>query len=277
MKKVLVPYDFSQQAKYALDAAVQWCKITHSKLEVLHVLEVPSGFVGLSNEFGYFDPSVVYNPEVLKRMEDRMNEVKANIEKEGVSVKTKIVNGVPLTGIAEAITSENCDLIMMGSRGASGLKEIFIGSNTERVIRFSPVPVLTIKQPTDFYAITDMVYATDFTLNKSLETARWIQKVLRLHIHLVKVYNTNRWSYTQESATRNLEEFAVNAGLTDYTVHAVDAPFVEDGILEFAHRQHIGMIVMGTHGHSGLGHLIAGSVAEAVANHSKVPVLTTKM
>lgn len=277
MKKVLVPYDFSEHAKYALDAAVQWCKITHAKMEILHILELPSGFIGLANEFGAFDPGTVYNPEVIKRVRDRLEEIKSNVQKEGIVVQIKIVNGTPLGGISGAITEEPCDMIIMGSRGASGLKEIFIGSNTERVIRHSPVPVMTIKEPTDFYGITDMVYATDFTMNKSIDTLRSIQRILRLHIHVVKVYNTNRWSYTHESARRNLEEFAMNVGLTDYTVHAVDASFVEEGILEYAHKHNLGLIVMGTHQHTGIGHLIAGSVAEAVANHSKVPVLTTQM
>lgn len=274
MKKIVIPYDFSAEAELALDAATQYAQIDPSDLHLVHVVEVPSSYLSLYPEYGSLDLESVFDDDILKSIDQRLQAVVQRVKEKGPNVTSDVVHGKPFESIQKTIAHQEADLIFMGSKGATGLKEMFVGSNTERVIRNAKVPVFTVKQKVDFSAISDLVYATDFVADKSLAFAKQLQKLLHLKIRLLKVYNTNEWVYTERSAMEKLKEFGIENGLQDYSLHVIDSPFVTDGILKFAHEKKADLIVMGTHGYTGLGHLIAGSNAEGVANHSKIPIFT---
>jgi nucleotide-binding universal stress UspA family protein len=237
------------------------------------VIEIPSGYLSLYPNYG-FELESVYNDNIIKIVTEKLNKVAEKWAGKGFEVTSEVKYGKPFDSIQETIATEEADLIVMGSKGATGIKEMFVGSNTERVIRFAKVPVLTIKQEVNFNEITELLFATDFTADKSLEFAKKIQKMFDLRIRLLKVYNTNDWALIERTALEKLEEFGIEQGLKNYSYHAIDSPFVTDGILEFSHLHKVGLIVMGTHGYTGIGHLIAGSNAEGVANHSKIPIFT---
>ncbi|MFY0601413.1 MAG: universal stress protein [Cyclobacteriaceae bacterium] len=274
MKKILIPYDFSPEAEYALDAAVQFDKIEPCEIHIVHVVEVPSSYLSLFPEYGSIGVDGIYSDEIIRSVEDKLDKVKAEISGLGISVKSSTLYGKPFQSIQNAIIAEEADLIIMGSKGATGLKEIFVGSNAERIIRCAKVPVLTLKQKIDLEEISDLVYATDFSIDNSLKFVKQIQKLLYLKIKLLKVFNSNDWTYTKRTALEKTEEFGIDSMLRNYSVHVIDSPFVTDGILQFAHEKKADLIVMGTHGYTGIGHLIAGSNAEGVANHSKIPIFT---
>jgi nucleotide-binding universal stress UspA family protein len=273
MKKIVVPYDFSVEADFALHAASQLCLKQNAELHIMHVIEIPSGYLSLYPNYG-FELESVYNDNIIKIVTEKLNKVAEKWAGKGFEVTSEVKYGKPFDSIQETIATEEADLIVMGSKGATGIKEMFVGSNTERVIRFAKVPVLTIKQEVNFNEITELLFATDFTADKSLEFAKKIQKMFDLRIRLLKVYNTNDWALIERTALEKLEEFGIEQGLKNYSYHAIDSPFVTDGILEFSHLHKVGLIVMGTHGYTGIGHLIAGSNAEGVANHSKIPIFT---
>ncbi len=273
MKKIVVPYDFSPEADHAIHAAAQLCKKVTAEMHIVHVIEIPSGYLSLYPSYG-FDLETVYNEGIIKEVEDKLVKVASKWSGAGFEVTSEVAFGKPFDTIQETIATQEADLMVMGSKGATGLKEIFVGSNTERVIRFAKVPVLTVKQELDFESMADMVFATDFTADNSLEFAKMIQSLFGLTMRVLKVYNTNDWIYTERTAMEKLEAYGVENGLKNYSYHVVDSQFVTDGILQFSQTHKVGLIVMGTHGYRGIGHLIAGSNAEGVANHSKIPIFT---
>ncbi len=279
MKKILVPTDFSQEANNALDFAIQWAKIDQASIHLLHVLELPSSSFSIMGDVQstYDDFDEVYAVKLLEKVKSTLGELEDKVSAEGITVESHIKQGNTYKHIYKKITENGYDLIIMGSTGASGLQELIVGSNAEKVIRHSEVPVITIKDKTDLTSIRNMVYATDFEHNRSIQLAKYIQELLGINIHLLKVYNTNRWAYTAESAKDELEKFAKREGFENYSINTIDAPFVEDGIVEFAEKNNADMIFMGTHGYTGIPHLLFGSSAEAVANHSNKPVLTVKI
>lgn len=274
MKKIVIPYDFSDEADHAIDAAIQFSQKEESLLHLIHVVEIPSSYLGLFPEFGSLGIESIYSDDVLSTVKEKVDKRVRDLNYLGIKATSTVMHGKPFESIQKTIVSEEADLIIMGSRGATGLKEMFIGSNTERVIRYSKAPVLTVKKKINLSEMSDMVFATDFVSDNALKFAKYVQKLLGLKIRLLKVYNTNDWAYTTRTAREKTEEFGIENGLHDYSVHVIDSPFVTDGILRFAHEKKTDMIVMGTHGFKGLGHLIAGSKAEGVANHSQIPIFT---
>lgn len=279
MNNILVPTDFSKEAQYALDFAIQWAKKANASITLLHVLELPSSSFSIMGEAysSNDDFDNVFTTKLIEKTKATLQEWEDQATSAGVKTSSHLKLGNIFKHIYNKITENGFDLIIMGSTGASGLQEILIGSNTEKVIRHSEVPVITIKEPTDLTTIKNMVYATDFGHNQSVKLAKYIQELLGINVHLLKVYNTNRWSYTSESAKSELQRFAKDEEFENFTINVIDSPFVEDGILEFSQKVDADLIFMGTHGYTGVPHLLWGSRAESVANHSKKPVLTVKV
>lgn len=278
MKTILVPTDFSNEADNALDFAVQLAKKTEADLRLLHVIELPSVSFNVTGDVttGVDSLDNVYTLKLIDKIKNNLNALEQKVSAEGVRVSSKMEIGNVYRHISENITEENTDLIVMGSKGATGWKEVLIGSNAERVIRNSKVPVLTIKEQTDLSSLKNMVYAIGECSDKSVPVVKNMQKLLGLNCHLLKVYNTTKLSYTHASAKEYVRNFARNTEFVDFTVNVIDAPWVEEGILDFVNQNEIGMIAMGTHGYKGLTHFLNGSRAEDVANHARIPVLTIK-
>jgi K+-sensing histidine kinase KdpD len=163
----------------------------------------------------------------------------------------------------------------MGSHGASGLRELFIGSNAERLVRQSPVPVLVVK---DYYKgpVKDIVFPNTLDMENQedlVNRVKALQSFFNATLHLVWI-NTPI-SFTADHITRRrLDEFANAYGLKNYTINIFNHPDEEAGILRFTEFIKGDLIAMGTHGRKGIAHLVNGSVAEDLVNHTKGLVWT---
>ena len=145
MNKILVPTDFSEQADNALRVASQLAKKYDAEIYLLHLLELPLNQVDAMNSHSDLPEAVFF----MKLANKRFKEVLSKDYLEGVTVHETIEFHQAFEGIMETCKSKNIDLIVMGSHGVSGLKEMFIGSNTEKVVRSSEIPVLVIKNKHD--------------------------------------------------------------------------------------------------------------------------------
>lgn len=278
MKKILVPYDFSEHSENALDFAMQFNKKVNGKITLMHVLELPAGSVNYGADMTAATAEVIYRRELIDGISSRLHDVADKVRNAGQEVAIRIEYGTPFKSIGQEVSEENPDWVIMGSKGASGLQEIFLGSNAERVIRHSTCPVITVKAKTDLSAMKNLVFPTDTASNQEgvAAKARSLQEMLGLNLHLLRVTTPHNF-LSQQDAKAQLEEFAERTALVDYTTNTVEAEFAEEGIVAFAHENNSGMIVMGTHGRTGIAHLFGGSRAEDVANHSKIPVVTFRI
>jgi nucleotide-binding universal stress UspA family protein len=163
----------------------------------------------------------------------------------------------------------------MGSHGASGAREVFIGSNAEKMVRNSTVPVLVVKE---YYRgpIKNIVFPN--TLNTENQEdlvmkVKALQYFFKSQLHLVWI-NTPL-NFTPDTLTiERLEGFAKRFMLKDYTINVFNHTDEERGILEFTNSIQGDLIAMGTHGRKGISHLVNGSLAEDVVNHTKGLVWT---
>jgi nucleotide-binding universal stress UspA family protein len=278
MKKILVPTDFSEDAENALNFAIQFNEKIKGEIVLMHVLEIPAASVNYGGDITAATAEVVYRRELIDGISKNLHERADKVRAAGQEASIRTEFGSPYKSIGVEVEEEQADWVIMGSRGVSGLKEVFVGSNAEKVIRYSKCPVITIQEPCDLNSIGNMVFASDTRPNGDgvAAKAKAFQKMLGLKMHLLRVKTP--YNFLDEgTAKEELGAFATRNELEDYTLNVREAEFADEGIVAFAEEINAGMIVMGTHGRTGLAHLLGGSQAEDVANHATMPVLTFRI
>lgn len=171
MKKILIPTDFSPNAKGALQYAVGLARaLGNVELTLLHTYEVHSNagmFVSVS-DFMKKD-AVDQALEAIKDVEPRL--------KNGVTIDSQILRGDTVSLITDFAQSNHYDLILMGTQGASGLQEVFFGSTTNAVLKKSEVPVLAVPTGYRYAPIKKIVLAVD---EAGIEGQQMIQPLAKI-------------------------------------------------------------------------------------------------
>lgn len=274
MKKILVPTDFSKGSEEALKVAAQLAKRYNSELHVMHMIELPFDMVDPMHETSEL-------PEAMFFMKMAHRNFEAFLDKdylEGVDVKEAIQNNNAFEGIIDSAHKKDIDLIVMGSRGASGFKEMVIGSNTEKVVRTSDVPVLVIKKEDANFKMNNIVFACEFTeeYKKSFMKAISFAKTANASMHLLMVNTPSGFMTTSEAELR-MNTFLEGVSIGEYTLNIYNDLSIEKGILNFGNSINADVIAMSTHGRKGLSHFFNGSISEDLVNHAKRPVVTFKI
>lgn len=275
MKKILVPTDFSEQAEYALDLAVHIAKKTGATIIFMHIVEDTTiTSINVTGEISF--PDMEEKIFLVKLIEKARVEINAaKIKYPDISFDTKILIGSIYVNIKEAIYEENVDLVIMGTKGATGLKEILVGSNAERVVRYSSCPVLTLHEKVTNYDFKNIVYASGLLEkdDRAIDVVKLFQKLFGSTIHLVRINTPNNFERDVRTYAY-MYDFVKKNDLENYTLQIFNDVTEEEGILYFSDKVNADLIAMATHGRTGFAHLLTGSIAEDVVNHSKRPVLT---
>ncbi len=273
MKHILVPTDFSEQAENALKVAITIAKEHDSKIFVLHSMEIPMHLT-TSGDTGSLPESLYF----IKLAEKRFGDLRKTPYVQGINLHETIGHNEIYEDIETACTKNNIDLIVMGSTGASGFKEMFVGSNTEKVVRTSRTPVLVIKNNHPEFKVDDFVFASDFSDEgrNALYKAHKFAKDVGAKMHLLFV-NTPADFKTSSQAQKIMENFVQGAGVENFTLNIYNDTSVEKGILNYAKHINAQLIGMGTHGRKGISHFFNGSISEDMINHANMPVITFKI
>ncbi|WP_372793234.1 universal stress protein [Lutibacter sp.] len=276
MKNILVPVDFSDQAKYAAKVASDIARVTNSKIFLLHMLELPTGIVDPSS-FGNSNnaPTTLL---FLKRAYEKFEDFKKLPFFNGIEIEDSVQFHKAYDGIIDESKKQSIDLIVMGSKGTSGLEEMLVGSNTEKVVRNSEVPVLVVKSDVDHFKIENIVFASNFEQKSKVAFQNILNfaSLFNARLHLLKINTIHNFETTKESSDA-IRNFINEFDLGDYTLNIYNDVSVETGILNFAAVIDADVILLNTSGRRGLAHLFTGSIGEDLANHSKLPVVTFKV
>ncbi len=274
MKKILVPTDFSNEAENAVKVAAQLAKKHNFEIVLLHMLDLPIQQLNTGSA-----PADL--PEAMYFMKLAHKQFESVLKKDylqGITV-TESVDFHDITkGILETCEREHIDLIIMGSHGAEGLKELFIGSNAEKVVRHSNTPVLVIKNNHEHFDIKEFVFASDFK-NDNKETYAQAVKLAKLFdakIHLLYVNTPSNFVTTATSKVR-IFDFIEGQDHNNYTINIYNDETVEKGILNFSKIINADLIGISTHGRQGIAHFFNGSISEDLVNHANRPVITFKI
>ncbi|MBC7606259.1 MAG: universal stress protein [Burkholderiales bacterium] len=274
MKRILVPTDFSDHAEYALKVAAQIAKENDSEIILLHMLELPHQ-AGDAIGSGHQIPEIMfYKDKAISNLEDLM-EVDYL---EGINVSEIIQFEKAFDGILAVSKKNNVDLVVMGSHGTSGFQEMLIGSNTEKVVRFSEAPVLVIKNENNDFKAANFVFASDFSqeVKKPFKQLVEFAQAFDSKLSLVMINTPNSFKPTHV-AEKIMEDFMKEFNYANYSMHIYNDVNVEKGILNFANSVSADVIGMCTHGRTGFSHFFNGSISEDLVNHAVRPVITFKI
>ncbi len=275
IKTILVPFDFSKHSENAFKVAAQIAKKQDAQIVAVHMMGLHSA--NLIKENNSMDGLFF-----IKLTEKRFEEFLDQEYIEGLNVKTTVKNYTVFSELDAVAKEFSADLIVMGSHGSSGLQEVFVGSNTEKVVRTATVPVLVIKNGSDFTAKT-AVFACDYKLDSVVvfQNAIHLFDLLGLTTKLVYINLPNEHYKSTREIEKQIVDFLIHQDVgyqilpeavtiyADYTV--------EDGVFNYAQKIKADIIGIPTHGRRGLAHFFSGSISEDIANHSKLPVVTFRI
>ena len=254
--------------------AASLAKLNDATIYLMHMLELPSHLLSGDTNLNV--------PEQLMYMKIAHEQFEKTMEQDflkDIKVEVTVETHKAFDGITEAIRQLDIDLVVMGSSGATGLKEMFIGSNTEKVVRTSDVPVLVIKNGIENFNVRNFVFASDFTKDQKLvfEQALDFANSFGATLHLLFVNTPNRF-FTTAAAENKMKTFIADFDeLTNYQLHVYNDDTIEHGIMNFSRSIDADLIGMSTHGRQGLAHFFNGSISEDLVNHALRPVITFRI
>ena len=274
MKKILVPSDFSETAVYAFDFAFDIAAKSGGEICVLHALEFPLVYETTFGAQPYaFDKMALQDMEIMAQK--NFEEMVGHYDTHNVKTSLSIDYGPVTETIRQSIHNRGIDLVIMGTHGVSGFKEFFVGSNTEKIVRFSSVPVFSIKKRVNISSIHNIVLPILPHLDQSdfIVSLKQLQQFFDAKLHILYV-NTPLNFRTDSNIRKAFDHYIEFYQLEHYTMNIRNDMNEELGIMNFVHEIKADIIAMATHGRKGLAHLLSGSLAEDVVNHVDCPIWT---
>lgn len=277
MNKILVPTDFSQESIYACKAAASIAKKTNSEIVLLHLFDVPSDTVDQYQGAG--GSSGARTIEYMKGVSNKFAEFMAFPFFEGIKLYESVKSNKAYEGIIEESNKHKVDLIVMGSQGTSGIDEMLVGSNTEKIVRHSQIPVLVVKQSIeDHFNVMDIVFSSDFSdeSKKTFPNVIEYVNIFDAKLHLLFINTISNFKSTKAIRER-MQNFIDSYDIENYTVNIYSDKTIEEGILNFSSEIDADIIAINTHNRSGLMQLFSSHIGQDLANHALRPVLTFKI
>lgn len=269
MKNILVPCDFSEPAEEAFRFAIEVARKSEGEVHVLHVIDITflRGNPSLSYNYAF---NLSFLKEMEQEAETKFNTLRSRYAPRTLSVRFTHSIGSLTLEIENYGKTHAIDLIIMGTHGTG---RAGYGSNTEKTVRHAKVPVIAIR--TAPAAIQDIVYPVipDQKNEELVAKVKALQKFFHACLHLLWV-NTPFMLKPDPDAQRELQAFASESDLKDYTINIRSDYTSEDGIVHFTNEINADMIAMGTHAWKGIVHLMVGSVTERVVGHQAAAVWT---
>ena len=288
-RRILVPVDFSDPSRQALRAAVALARRFGSRLSVMHVTRRnrPDSHI-VAEQMGI-------NFDTRRAGRAKLQELIEHDLSSDVQPTRLVADGVPFDEITKAAKAWDADLIVIATHGYTGLKHVLLGSTAERVARHAPCPVLVVRSRQRRGAKTafspdrmrSILAPIDFSeislaaLPHALALAREYQAQLCL-LHVIEPWPADGLLATEKDDVRAAahQSLAKLAGATKkvwpHTGRELRTGPTVETITALAKRTNADLIVMATHGRTGLQHAFIGSVAERVVRHAPCSVLVVR-
>ncbi|PJE47618.1 MAG: hypothetical protein CUR34_03450 [Sediminibacterium sp.] len=269
--KILIPTDFSVQAEFAYLMVKKLEEKINIEIHFLHVLSVPDTVTmdtaGNISTCGEIDVTYV---EKQKEIAERKLANLKNIY--GSAIHTHLLLGKTTDSIVAYAASSNMDLVVMGTKGAWGLKEKLSGTSTQMVARKSTIPVLSLMCDRSDLTINHLLLVHDFS-KPTAENLTLMHKILKAFnpiLHLLQIVS-GEVAADKEGIELNMKQFANLNSIEKFECHIINDKDVENGVIHFNQMNNMDMICIGTHGKGGVLHQ---SSTEKLINHLFKPIIS---
>ena len=293
INKVLCPIDFSNCCKNALENAIIIAEQFNAELHLFHA-------VLLFEDETYFTderfPDVNESYNILLEISNKKLSKLIKVDEKKLTIKKVCKRGFSASDeILSYFNEQNIDLIVMGTHGKDAIRHFLLGSVAEKVVRIAPCPVLTIREKAELIGTHNHILVpidfsdySKYALRFALELAsKYNARITLLHVIEQQIhpafYATGRSSIFEIDS--QLKERSITAmmefhGEKDYPTIKTEYEVVEGKasheIIEYANHNNFDLLVIATHGLTGLEHFLMGSTTEKVVRRVNVPVLAIK-
>jgi nucleotide-binding universal stress UspA family protein len=296
LNRVLFPTDFTRCAEQAFAFAVHFARVYGAEMHMLHAIVLHDD--DPHNPAHHFPDVEELHTLLTEIAGKKMCAAIEDNEVDDLTVRQAQRRGISAGPVILDYASDNeIDLIVMGTHGRRGLGHLLLGSVAEEVVRLAPCPVLTVREqevPKPVEAIEQILVPIDFsefsrqTIRYAEEIARSCDAQLQL-LHVVEqtvypsIYRTfsvhlhDLGQHIMETSGEALEELVREIVGPDVStsVHVIEGNAPSE-IVKFAGDHDSDLIVIATHGLTGIEHLLIGSVTEKVVRQAPCPVFTVK-
>ncbi|GAA4275459.1 universal stress protein [Aquimarina mytili] len=276
MKRILIPTDFSENAWNTILYAMQLYGDVSCEFYILNSFDVtPVQLISTvsSQRVGhYYEAVKMKSAQTLEMvMADIIN---SNPDEKHV-FKSISKPGTLIEAMEESINENHFDMIIIGTKGATGAKEVFLGSNTQKVIRnIDACPILVVPEDSFFDNITEIAFATDFErmyYNSEIKPIVDLAKSHNATVRMIHVYDTPKLNQIQRYNSNNLEHYFKSI---PYDFHVIpDFSTIERAIQAFIEELEIDMLVMINYKHSFIERLTREAVIKKITFHTAIPFL----
>lgn len=291
---ILVPTDGSESASTAAGRAIDFAAAIGADLHVLSVVDVREvePTLSLPESTDPDELEALYAEDAEAAVESVAGRAIGHLS---TRVKTSVEWGIPFRTITDYIEDNGVDLVVMGTHGRTGLGRVLLGSVAEKTLRTSSVPVLLVPKGAPPTAIGEENYENILLPTDGSEGS---EKAIDLGVFLATVYDATvhtLYGIDSDHVTTDAVKIEILGGLEDFgrdalemvrqRARAADVSVAgvvgtgvpEELILEYVRDHGIELIVMGTHGRSGVERYLIGSTTEEVVRHADVPVCGVPM
>ncbi|AUC84619.1 universal stress protein, UspA family [Polaribacter sp. ALD11] len=274
MKCILLPTDFSENADNALSYAVQLYKDVECNFYILHTYTL----INISANNMMDSPSVLALQGVEKEIAERkLKETENRLNTEFKNTKHKFITIASLnflkSEMAEAIKDYDIDLVVMGTKGATGAKEIFIGTNTMDVIKKINCAVIAVPSKFKYKKPREILFPTDYKVSKSNKYLSLIRELCEEHqsrLHILNVYQNISLKETQQQTEAFLEAFFVD---NVHIFHDGEGLELIEVIESFEKKYKVNFLVMVYNNHNFFENLLFKPVVNQMVYHTDIPFL----
>lgn len=275
INKILLLTDFSEVSNNTTHYALNIAKQVKSEIEILHIINTPVDWVKLPLEKEKLYPETKAE---IGSARAKLSALVREFSNQGTKATESLVFNVGVENIPQYITEEKYDLIIMGSHGSKGIKEFAIGSNAQKVIRTSHVPVLIVKTPPKRESFDRIVMASTFEENQKPYFKKLFDYASDLGADIDFLYINTPYHFKEtEEIEKMLTLFCEDCTKKNCSKHHINALNEERGVQYFMNTSNADFLAIATKGKSSFPRLFSVSLTESIINHLNIPVLVFRL
>lgn len=277
MKNILIPTDFSNSAMKAITYAARIAERTEATLYLLHVIEPVTD--GIRQPFALHDRLLEEIAAArLKDLQTQKNNLKQAYP--NLAIASELAKGTVTTAILDFAENLQADMIVMGTRGASGLKEVFLGSVTGGTIGRTKIPVLAVpfeypmEEPDAIVFATNRYEEDKQLLDKIIELASLFNAVVHVVVFVdIDTSTADYYIFNHKQLNQYISFLKQTYPGISFTGELLEDKEFEETIEEYNSRNEVDIVAMITYPKSFWEKLLKKSVTKRMSFHSKIPVL----
>ncbi len=274
MKNILIPTDFSDNAYGAISYAVRLLKSEDCTFYLLHTY-TPAIYQSeyLLHSPGQLGLGDIYRTDSEKRLEELKSKIVTDYNNPKHKFITYSAFSVLMEAIDELVESKKIDLIIMGTQGATGAKEIFLGSSTVHTIKRAKCPVLAIPFNYNFEIPKKILFPTDYEIDYSLALLKEVLFISAIHRSTIDIMHVCTSYELNDKEIRNKSKLADLLSETKHKFHELPDQGIIEAINSIQLEQHSQLLVMVKNKHSFLENLFLKPVINQIGFHTSIPFL----